>query len=79
MNNNQWSPADKLILALIEVGTLDFEVRRSWNLLYNTEVYSIDIASDSIHHTAQANFDKYGYPLLFESFPLKILVVPLKS
>ena len=65
MNNNQWSPADKLILALMEVGTLNFEVKR--NLLYDSEVYSIDIASDSIYHTAQADFDKNGYPL-FESF-----------
>lgn len=71
MNNNQWSPADKLILALIEVGTLDFEVRRGWNLLYNIEVYSIDIASDSMYHTASANFDKNGYPLSLENFLTK--------
>ena len=63
--SERWSPADKLILALIEVGTLDFDVKR--NPLYNSEVYSIDIASDSIYHTAEANFDKNGYPL-FENF-----------
>lgn len=66
--NEEWSPADKLILALIEVGTLDFEVKRSWNLLYALEVYSINIASDSIYHTAEACFDKNGYPLHDERF-----------
>ena len=60
--NEKWSPADKLILALIEVGTLDFYVKR--NLLYDAEVYSINIASDSMYHTAEADFDKNGYPLL---------------
>lgn len=60
--NEGWSPADKLILALIEVGTLDFYVKR--NLLYDAEVYSINIMSDSMYHTAEADFDKNGYPLL---------------
>ena len=66
MNNNQWSPADKLILALMEVGTLDFEVRRNsyYDSFYGTEVYTIYIASDSPYHSAEADFDKNGYPLL---------------
>ena len=61
--NEKWSPADKLILALIEIGTVNFYVEKY--PYFNLELYSISIESDSIYHRTEIVFNKDGYPFTF--------------
>lgn len=56
-----WSPADKLILALIPLKDyVNWWIEKpTWS---RDTIYSIQIESDSNYHTAEFLFDKDGNP-----------------